>query len=139
MYETAYKLLGGDTQKMVYLDSAIKVIRNGITIKKFDQAVKILEVSRKDFARMIGLNIRTLHQKKPGDHITSQQSEHVLAILQVMAIGIEYFGDKNTTLVWLYTPNLGLGKNEPFSLMDTIAGIKIVRDTINRLKYGMTA
>lgn len=139
MYETAYKMLGGDSNKMASLNATIEVLRGGIAIQKFDQAVKILEVSRKDFALMIGLNIRSLQLKKPGDHLTPQQSERVLAIIQVLTEGVEYFGDKNTTLKWFHTPNLGLGKNEPFALMDTIAGMKIVKDTINRLKYGMTA
>lgn len=139
MYETAYKMLGGDANKMASLNATIEVLRGGIAIQKFDQAVEILEVSRKDFAFMIGLNIRSLHRKKPGDHLTPQQSERVLAIIQVLTEGIEYFGDKDTALKWLHTPNLGLGKNEPFSLMDTMAGIKTVRGTINRLKYGMTA
>ena len=101
---------GGDANKMASLNATIEVLRGGIAIQKFDQAVKILEVSRKDFAFMIGLNIRSLQRKKTGDHLTPQQSERVLGIIQVLAEGVDYFGNKNTTLEWLRTPNLGLGK-----------------------------
>ena len=41
MYEAAYKMLGGDGNKMVSLDSTIIEIRNDITIQNFGQAVTI--------------------------------------------------------------------------------------------------
>ena len=139
MYEAAYKMLGGDGNKMVSLDSTIIEIRNDITIQKFGQAITILETSRKHLALMVGLNIRSLQRKRLSNHLTSRQSEHILAIIQALAEGIECFGDKNTTLEWLHTRNLELGRNKPFFMMDTITGIEIVQEIISRHKYAKTA
>lgn len=58
---------------------------------------------------------------------------------KVVAIAIDYFGTTERAKSWFGTENIGLGSVTPLSLVNTDEGMERVRDSITRLRYGMTA
>ncbi len=138
MYSVAYKTLGGDAKRMSTTESALRVIREGLPMTMFDTATETVGSQKAIFAALIGASLRSLQRKKEG-HLTPQQSEHTLAIINVYTSATEYFGNKEQAKKWMNTPQIIFGDKSGFEYLDTMTGIEYVSDVINRMKYGMTA
>ncbi|MEF1336974.1 DUF2384 domain-containing protein, partial [Vibrio rotiferianus] len=94
-----------------------------------------------DYARIIGVNLRTLQRKmkEPNATLSPTASEHALMLADMVKQANEYFGDRDATLRWLNKPSLVFENKTPLSFCDTITGIILVTEEINKLKYGYTA
>lgn len=141
MYSAAYKMLGGKSRDMASLTSSLNVIRQGLPIAMIETATDLLEMKKAEFSPLIGLNIRSMQRKKKTaeQRLSPQQSEHTLMIIELLAQGESYFGDRQICLKWLNQPNVAFGEVAPVDLFDTVAGIEAVSDTLNRLAHGFTA
>ncbi|WP_418889500.1 antitoxin Xre/MbcA/ParS toxin-binding domain-containing protein [Paraglaciecola polaris] len=51
----------------------------------------------------------------------------------------ETFGSQKAAVKWMNTSNIGLRDEKPLSLCNSFTGMEMVRNSVNRLKYGMTA
>ncbi len=138
MYAHEYTLLGGNASEMENTESSLMAIRHGLPLAMVDEAAKVLGINKGDLGSLIGLSIRSLQRNK-AKRLSPQQSEHTLAVLKVFNEASAYFGDQATALTWLKTPQVYFGEHEPLSYLDTMTGIDIILDVINRLKHGMTA
>ncbi|HTN20160.1 MAG TPA: MbcA/ParS/Xre antitoxin family protein [Pelobium sp.] len=63
-------------------------------------------------------------------------SEKLLKSFSLYNLGIEVFGSASAFHQWLNMPAYGLGDQIPFNLMDTITGITLIEDELNRIAYG---
>ncbi len=63
-------------------------------------------------------------------------SEKLLKSFSLYNLGIEVFGSASAFHQWLNVPAYGLGEQIPFNLMDTITGITLIEDELNRIAYG---
>ncbi|HET8829065.1 MAG TPA: antitoxin Xre/MbcA/ParS toxin-binding domain-containing protein [Pelobium sp.] len=63
-------------------------------------------------------------------------SEKLLKSFSLYNLGIEVFGSTSAFHQWLNVPAYGLGNQIPFNLMDTITGITLIEDELNRIAYG---
>lgn len=63
-------------------------------------------------------------------------SEKLLKSFSLYNLGIEVFGSASAFHQWLNVPAYGLGNQIPFNLMDTITGITLIEDELNRIAYG---
>nr|WP_294898652.1 MbcA/ParS/Xre antitoxin family protein [uncultured Pedobacter sp.] len=63
-------------------------------------------------------------------------SEKLLKSFSLYNLGIEVFGSASAFHQWLNAPAYGLGDQIPFNLMDTITGITLIEDELNRIAYG---
>jgi len=143
MYTEALELvsppLSGLTTRARSPLEVIELIREGIGYDAVDKATQELHITKQELASLIGYSQRSLQRKKAGDRLSPAHTEHLLAIVEVMAEATRYFGDREKALIWLKTPSLAFGGKPPYSLLDTMSGVEFVSDRLNRLKYGMTA
>lgn len=63
-------------------------------------------------------------------------SEKLLKSFSLYDLGNEVFGSASAFHQWLNVPAHGLGNQIPFTLMDTITGITLIEDELNRIAYG---
>ncbi len=103
-----------------------------------DKEVIIMGVTKKQFSPLVGISPRS-SQRNAASRLSPQQSEHMLMIIDTLAKGEEYFGEREKALQWLKSPSPAFNGQPPISLFDTVTGIKAVSDTINKLAHGMTA
>jgi len=57
-------------------------------------------------------------------------------LLSTIADAEEIFGDRDKAIAWLKTPSVALKDQKPSDLLTTGPGAQIVRDELNRLRYG---
>ncbi|MCL9783289.1 DUF2384 domain-containing protein [Vibrio sp. S4M6] len=141
MYRSAYEMLGGDKDEVHSVSDSLMLIRNGLPVTVLEKGTSILGVTKAEYARMIGVNLRSLQrkQKEKGATLSPTSSEHALMLTDLVKQADEYFGDRDATLRWLNRPSIAFGKESPLSMCDTVTGISIVIEEINKLKYGLTA
>jgi putative toxin-antitoxin system antitoxin component (TIGR02293 family) len=76
---------------------------------------------------------------KFGCRLSPNQGESMLMIIEVLAQAEQYYGNNAAALKWLNTPNLQLYNETPLNYLDTVIGIKLVSEELNKLSHGMTA
>ncbi|EMY6611152.1 MULTISPECIES: antitoxin Xre/MbcA/ParS toxin-binding domain-containing protein [Vibrio] len=140
MYEQAYKILGGNRGDMSTVTQSLELIRNGIPSSMLEVSAQYLGVTKKEFAVIIGESIRTLQRKSKNDApLSPASSEHTLILTELIRQADEYFEDVEKRKRWFMRPSAALGNSTPLSLCDTVTGINIVLEEINKLKYGLVA
>lgn len=139
MYEKAYALLGENPKAMQDTTGALAVIRKGLYLSSVNTATETLGIHQKLFIPLIGGSVRSFQRKKDTDRLTPQQTEHTLAILNILAEAEDYFGDRESALTWIKTNKVAFANQSPLDYCDTMSGIDYVLDEINKLKHGMTA
>lgn len=63
-------------------------------------------------------------------------SEKLLRLFALYSRGTGVFGTTDAFTDWLSRPAYGIGNQVPQDLMDTITGIDLINDELNRIAYG---
>lgn len=104
---------------------------------------QLLGVNKSGVATLLGVTTGTLQQRKNTDQaavrLSEQLTDRAFQIARLMNDVIEYFGSRQSAIKWMNTPNIGLGDVTPLSLCTKITHMEMVRNTVNHLKYGITA
>jgi putative toxin-antitoxin system antitoxin component (TIGR02293 family) len=140
MYASAYQMLSGTKTKISSVPEILTIIRNGLPVSVLDNGTKLLGVNKSEYATLIGANLRSIQRKQQASGTLSPaSSEHALILAEMVRQADEYFQDHEATLRWLNRPSTALGKCSPLSICDTVTGINLIMEEINKLKYGLTA
>ncbi|AXV65931.1 DUF2384 domain-containing protein [Pseudoalteromonas lipolytica] len=71
--------------------------------------------------------------------LNKQLSDNALDIARLGQFGVKYFGNVENFNGWLDTPVLLFNGAPPRRYMNSIRGRELIKQTINKLKYGYTA
>jgi len=89
---------------------------------------------------LIGANLRSIQRKQQTcGKLSPTSSEHALMLAELVRVADEYFKKREATLRWLNRPSLAFGNFSPLSVCDTVTGINMAMEEINKMKYGLTA
>lgn len=119
------------------------VIEQGLPLGAVDKMTEILGINKSGVANLLGVTPRSLQQLKKNDHgisrLSNQITDRALQLTRLMNEIAEYFGSQDSAIKWMNTPNIGLCDEKPLLLCNSFTGMEMVRNSVNRLKYGMTA
>ena len=117
----------------------LQVIKVGLSSKSLNDLLQISGSTRFDMAKNLDLTEPTLrkHLNNPKELSTSL-SEHVLFLLELYNKGIDTFGSIDNFKNWLPQHNIGIDA-KPSDLLDSITGINIVINELNRIDHGVLA
>lgn len=125
-----------------YFESPINrlsVIKGGLSSSSIQDLLSISGFTRFDMAKNLDLTEPTLrkHLNTPKELSTSL-SEHVLFLLELYDKGIDTFGSIDEFKNWLPQHNIGIDA-KPSDLLDSITGINMVMNELNRIDHGVLA
>lgn len=115
----------------------VQLSRKGVQKEVLDNLADTLGVTMKEFAKLLPVTERTLQRRKPGSLLNRVVSEHAILISEVIAKGLDVFGEEATFQQWMHEASISLGGNTPFSLLDTAIGAQMVQEELNKLEYGI--
>lgn len=137
---SATELLGGKKyigrnleNKMDFWEVAIR----GLTKISLSNLANYLSFSQKEIAKIISISPKTLQRYKDTQYLNSSISEHVLKLAEIVAKGVNVFGDKDKFINWLQHPSLALSNKKPVELFENQYGIDMVLDELIRIEYGV--
>ena len=113
-----------------------RMSREGLGKSKLAEISERYNLSILKLSEILPASYSTLIKK---DAFDISLSEHILTLEALLAYGNEVFGGVEKFILWLQTPNIVLGKSTPFSLLETHAGMAIVRNTLGRIDHGVFA
>jgi putative toxin-antitoxin system antitoxin component (TIGR02293 family) len=129
-------------QYQTYFKSPIdklSIIKGGLSSTAIEDLLTISGSTRLDLAKNLDLTEPTLrkHLATPKELSTSL-SEHVLFLLELYDKGIDTFGSVKEFKNWLPQHNIGIDA-KPQDLLDSITGINIVMNELQRIDHGILA
>lgn len=119
----------------------VAIIRKGLPYESIEVIGQKADMPVKQVLHYLGVAQTTYNKKKrEKDHLSGRDSEVVLVLSEVLDFGLEVFNNEEEKFQrWLKKPNLSLGGVAPESLFDSLTGIQVVRNALNRLEYGNMA
>ncbi|BBO19644.1 MAG: hypothetical protein AMXMBFR31_02540 [Candidatus Desulfobacillus denitrificans] len=117
----------------------VSIIRRGISSAAIDALTRTLRVTQTELAAAVGIPERTLARRKKEGTLNSEESAKLVRLARVVERAKEVFGDLDTALDWLKSPNAALSGAVPLTLMDTDIGAESVLDTLGRIEHGVFA
>jgi putative toxin-antitoxin system antitoxin component (TIGR02293 family) len=117
----------------------VSIIRQGISSAAVDALTGTLHVTQSELAAALGIPERTLARRKKEGMLNSEESAKLVRLARVVERAEAVFGDLDTALNWLKSPNAALSGAVPRTLMDTDIGAESVLDTLGRIEHGVFA
>jgi len=113
-------------------------IRKGLSFKAFAGFAASSPFSMQDWARFLHLSERTLQRyRKQNKDFEPLQAEMIIQIALIYKQGLEVFGSQEAFDHWLSARHIAMGGIAPKELMDTMIGIQLVRDELERITHGV--
>lgn len=117
----------------------LNVIKGGLSSKSLNDLLQISGSTRFDMAKNLDLTEPTLRKHLGASkELSTSLSEHVLFLLELYDKGIDTFGSVEEFKNWLPQHNIGIDA-KPSDLLDSITGINIVMNELNRIDHGILA
>jgi putative toxin-antitoxin system antitoxin component (TIGR02293 family) len=136
-------LLGGEAVIKRRIDSKIDVhelILTGLPNVSVTYLIERIPELKDElfFQKAIGMSLRTFQRKTASNRsLTSEQSGKTWNFAEVIAQATSVFGTTAAALEWLSNPAMALEGKVPLDLLDTSAGLEMVRDLLGRFEYGV--
>lgn len=99
----------------------IRHSRRGITRSKIDEIADLARLTNREMAKVLNMAIRTLQDKKATHVLSTDASERLLLLEQLLQHGLAVFdGNREALAKWLRTPLAELSiRDEPLSIKET--------------------
>lgn len=118
----------------------IAIIREGLPLNALEYFMARSGLSKIELANILQVSARTLQRYKPGDTLTPNITEKLLALNSLYQLGTRALGGNAQEFTqWLKQPCRALGNRLPLSLLDTYTGTQEVERTLGRLEWGVYA
>jgi putative toxin-antitoxin system antitoxin component (TIGR02293 family) len=114
------------------------VIRKGIPFTAIRAVKSKLEMSDSEFAKILGMSLRTLHRKKETHQkLSITEGDRLYRVLRIFALAGEVLESDEMAKRWLHKPQHGLGGRVPMELIQTEAGAREVEDLLEKIEFGV--
>jgi len=114
------------------------VIRKGIPFTAIRIVKSKLELSDSEFAKILGISLRTLHRKKETHQkLSITEGDRLYRVLRIFALAGEVLESDEMAKRWLHKPQHGLGGRVPMELVETEAGAREVEDLLEKIEFGV--
>ena len=133
-------ILGGEEKLGTSLENRldfIKLCSRGIRKESLSDLERYLYFTKAQIAHLLDISQRTLQRYSDNDYLSSSISEKVLNVAEVIARGVEVFGDKKNFLAWMSQPNTAFANLSPFDLLTSRFGAEMILDALGRIEHGV--
>lgn len=113
------------------------IARAGISKKDLEAFKEKTALDYDKLAIALAVTRATLINKKGDEKFNTSLSERIIDLANIYSYGYEVFEDEARFNQWMLRPNMALGGQAPYDLIDNQFGREEVRDIIGRLDYGV--
>lgn len=116
----------------------VALIRKGLPFSSIEVISKNAGMPIKSILQLLNIPQTTYNKSKRENALmSSRNSEIILILSELLSYGKEVFNNEEEKFHrWLKKPNTSLGGARPDSYFDSVTGIQIVRNALNRIEYG---
>ena len=118
----------------------VKKIRCGGKARELDALKALYKIDDPVLCTLLGISQRTLARRREDGTVNKAELDRLATLHLVMRDAVGLFeGDQEKAQRWLKRPARALERQCPIDLLDTEAGIRMVRDLIGQLEHGVYA
>lgn len=115
----------------------LKLARKGIPKKSLLALAKQISLTIEEVASVLHISERTLQRYTPQTLVKTEYADRAIELALLYERGIEVLGSEKAFSGWIKSPNLALGGEIPFNLLDTRIGFTMVLDILGRIEHGV--
>lgn len=116
----------------------LRSIRRGFRYRTFERLTRNLSLPFESVTELIDVPRRTLSRRKQEGRFLPEESDRILRVSRLFGKALELFeGDRNATIHWLMTSQVGLGGAVPIEFAKTELGAREIEALIDRLEHGV--
>ena len=114
-------------------------VEQGLPITMIRSLLTDKVMTMTDLARVVGPR-RTLERRlKLRQPLTTEESDRLARLFDILAVTEQMFGDKARAMDWLLGPKSSFDDRAPLDLLRTSAGAEAVNALLQRARHGMLA
>lgn len=115
-----------------------RLVRRGLPARVIDRLEKLLGLSPPQSSRLLAISetSRKRYKHNPAKRLDEAASDRIVRLMTTVVEAEEIFGDRSKAIAWLKTPSLPLNGLQPLDLLTSDPGAQLVRDELNRIRYG---
>lgn len=114
----------------------VGVVERGLRRQALDHLARRSHLPLPVLAAAIDLSVRTLQRYAPQQRLRADASDRLVQLAILYAEGFDLFGEEKFRH-WMESAILALGGRKPVEFLNTLAGIRILRDILVRIEYGV--
>jgi putative toxin-antitoxin system antitoxin component (TIGR02293 family) len=143
LYSLSHELLGGSRLIKHRMSSPLDVhaaILAGIPYASLIFLLTTFKaLDERDVVNVLGISARTLRRQKdnPKKSMPAVLASKTWLFAETLANASDVFGSKDSAEEWMAKPALGLNRQRPIDLLQTVQGAEVVNDFLMRLEYGV--
>jgi putative toxin-antitoxin system antitoxin component (TIGR02293 family) len=115
----------------------LDVVSRGLPPIAVDAVVHNGMLTAEEAERLVISSRALARRRARGLPLSIEESERLVRVARVDAIGLEQFGAADRAARWLRKPNRVLDGRSPLDLLATGEGARLVEDTIMRIAHGI--
>lgn len=117
----------------------VHCIREGIPYQFFSLIKEKTPFKDEDWASFLGISTKSLQRNKMKDDFVFKplQSEKIIELAEVTALGNAVFDSQQQFYLWLITPSFALGNMQPIELLKDSYGKEMVVSELNKIDNGI--
>lgn len=132
-------ILGGPSVVGETIGSDLQVvgmIQRGLRRRAFDHLVSASHLPLPVLAAAVDLSVRTLQRYTPEQRLKADATDRLVQLATLYAEGFDLFGEDKFRR-WMESHLPALDGGQPVDFITTSAGIRVLRDIIGRIEYGV--
>ena len=99
-------------------------------------AVRAMPKQREAIVKALGTSSGNLSRLYSKTVLDKHQTEEILDVIKLYVEVCDVFGSTDKADLWLAISVPALRNEQPINLLDTFIGRKLVRDTLNKIRFG---
>lgn len=117
----------------------LHAIRGGLASAALNDLIQITGAKQADIAHILSLTEPTLRKyMREEKSLNTGVSEHIIQLFELFDKGMDTFGSLQEFKNWLPHHNIGINA-KPIDLLDTLTGINIIMNELQRIDFGVLA
>ena len=137
IYGSLMPTLGGKRENDLTLVEKMTIIRAGITKANLQELMQKISLNYDQLSQLFGVTKSLFINKNSSERFDVSISEKIIGLADLYSYGYEVFESKEDFDKWIFKPNLALGNQAPYKLIDNQFGREEVRNLIGRIDYGV--
>ena len=113
-----------------------KTVVDGLSGNIVKWAVRAMPKQREAIVKALGTSSGNLSRLYSKTVLDKHQTEEILDVIKLYVEVCDVFGSTDKADLWLAISVPALRNEQPINLLDTFIGRKLVRDTLNKIRFG---
>ncbi|WP_145024811.1 antitoxin Xre/MbcA/ParS toxin-binding domain-containing protein [Geobacter argillaceus] len=115
----------------------VNLTRKGVPRSVVDDVARAFGLSMDQLCALLPISWRALRRYQPDQLLNSHVSDHLVCLIVLFARIVNVFGTPDKATRWVKISNPYLGYAPPMELLDTCAGMELVKDCLARIEHGV--